>query len=62
MHDATVAVPPPGNEPVLGYLVGSPERERLTKELARMAGECPEVPAVIGGRRASVAWNLLPCP
>ena len=53
MHDAVVAVPPPGNEAVLGYLPGSPERDRLTKELERMAHECPEVPAVIGGQRVT---------
>ncbi len=53
MHDAVVAVPPPGNEAVLGYLPGSPERDRLTKELERMARECPEVPAVIGGQRVT---------
>jgi len=53
MHDATVAVPPPGNELVLGYVAGSPERARLTAELTRMASECPEVPAVIGGERVT---------
>lgn len=53
MHDAVVAVPPPGNEPVLGYLPGSPERARLTQALDAMARECPEVPAVIGGERVT---------
>ena len=36
---ATVAVPPPRNEPVLDYAPGSPERARLEAELDRMAGE-----------------------
>jgi 1-pyrroline-5-carboxylate dehydrogenase len=51
MHDGTATVPHPGNEPVLGYVPGSPERARLTAALDQLAGECPEVPAVIGGER-----------
>ncbi|MBP6848287.1 MAG: L-glutamate gamma-semialdehyde dehydrogenase [Kofleriaceae bacterium] len=53
MHDGTVTVPHPGNEPVLGYAPGSPERTRLTKAVDQLAGECPEVPAVIGGARVT---------
>ncbi|MEZ4400301.1 MAG: L-glutamate gamma-semialdehyde dehydrogenase [Kofleriaceae bacterium] len=53
MHDGTVSVPSPGNEPVLGYAPGSPERTRLTAALDQLAGECPEVPAVIGGERVT---------
>jgi 1-pyrroline-5-carboxylate dehydrogenase len=51
MHDAVLAVPTPINEPVLSYAKGSPERARLEAELTRMAGECPEIPIVIGGQR-----------
>jgi 1-pyrroline-5-carboxylate dehydrogenase len=53
MHDGTVAVPHPGNEPVLGYAPNSPERARLTTALDQMARDCPEVPAVIGGQRVT---------
>jgi 1-pyrroline-5-carboxylate dehydrogenase len=53
MHDAVVAVPPPVNEPVLGYAPGSRERARLEAEVARMAGEVIEIPAVIGGQRVT---------
>ncbi len=53
MHDAVVAVPTPVNEPILGYAPGSPERARLEAELARMAGEELEIPAVIGGARVT---------
>ncbi len=59
MHDAVVAVPPPVNEPVLGYVPGSPERARLAAELKRMAGEELEIPAVIGGERVTTG-RLLP--
>lgn len=59
MHDAIVAVPPPGNDPVLGYAPGSPERARLEVELARLAGECPEIPLVIGGQRLTTG-RLVP--
>ncbi len=51
MHDAVVAVPVPVNDPVREYAPGSPERARLQAELRRQAGECPEIPLVIGGQR-----------
>ncbi len=53
MHDGAVTVPHPGNDPVLGYAPGSSERTRLSKALDQLAGECPEVPAVIGGERVT---------
>jgi 1-pyrroline-5-carboxylate dehydrogenase len=42
-------VPPPVNEPNLGYLPGSPERLELKARLTSMAGERIEIPIVIGG-------------
>jgi 1-pyrroline-5-carboxylate dehydrogenase len=39
------------NEPVRGYLPGSPERASLQAELARQAGDVIEIPCVIGGER-----------
>lgn len=36
------------NEPVLTYEKGSKERAELEKVLDKMAGECEEVPLVIG--------------
>jgi 1-pyrroline-5-carboxylate dehydrogenase len=53
MFDAVVTVPPPVNEPVLGYAPDSPERTRLKAELARMAGEVVEIPCIIGGERVT---------
>ncbi len=44
-------VPTPGNEPVLPYTAGSPERAALEVELARLAGEVVEIPCVIGGEK-----------
>jgi 1-pyrroline-5-carboxylate dehydrogenase len=58
MHDGTVSLPAPGNEPVLAYAPGSPERARLTAALDAMAGECPEIPAVIGGQRVTTGRLL----
>jgi 1-pyrroline-5-carboxylate dehydrogenase len=46
--------PPPRNEPVKDYAPGSPEREQLRVELARMSGETIEVPLVIGGEDVSL--------
>jgi 1-pyrroline-5-carboxylate dehydrogenase len=41
--------PAPQNEPVKGYLPGSPEREELRARLAEMEGERLDIPNVIGG-------------
>jgi 1-pyrroline-5-carboxylate dehydrogenase len=50
MITARVRVPPPRNEPVLGYAPGSSERASLEERLAVMAKERIEAPMVIGGR------------
>src|SRR6478672_3141032 len=46
----TTTVPPPLNEPNLGYLPGSPERAALKARLKAMAGERVDIPVIIGGR------------
>jgi 1-pyrroline-5-carboxylate dehydrogenase len=46
--------PPAHNEPVKDYAPGSPEREQLRVELARMSGETIEIPLVIGGKDVSL--------
>src|SRR5512138_2758890 len=43
-------VPPPVNEPNLGYLPGSPERATLKDQLKSMANERIDIRIVIGGR------------
>jgi 1-pyrroline-5-carboxylate dehydrogenase len=43
-------IPAPGNEPVLGYAPGSPERAALKAKLAELAAREIEIPLVIGGR------------
>jgi 1-pyrroline-5-carboxylate dehydrogenase len=43
-------VPPPVNEPNLGYLPGSPERVELKTRLKAMSAERLDIPVVIGGR------------
>src|SRR5678816_1170358 len=43
-------VPPPVNEPNLGYLPGSPERTALKDRLKSIAAERIDIPVVIGGR------------
>jgi 1-pyrroline-5-carboxylate dehydrogenase len=53
------SVPSPKNEPVLGYLPGSPERESLTKELDHQASLSVEVPLRIGGEKVA-AGDLAP--
>jgi 1-pyrroline-5-carboxylate dehydrogenase len=48
--NGTRRVPPPVNEPVKSYTPGSPEKIELKRRLAAMSQECPEIPAVIGGK------------
>ena len=42
--------PTPVNEPVLGYLPGSPERAALKLELDRQSSEVIEIPCIINGK------------
>jgi len=42
--------PTPLNEPVLGYLPGSPERAELKAEIARQENEILEIPCIINGK------------
>ena len=49
--DAITFPPAPANEPNLTYAPGTPERETLVQELARLEGEQRTFPAVIGGER-----------
>jgi 1-pyrroline-5-carboxylate dehydrogenase len=56
-------VPPPVNEPVLGYAPGSPERATLKARLASMAAERPDIPVVVGGearRTGDLAHTVMP--
>jgi 1-pyrroline-5-carboxylate dehydrogenase len=41
--------PTPVNEPILGYLPGSPERISLKAELVRQSSEIVEIPCIING-------------
>ncbi|MFO0676732.1 MAG: L-glutamate gamma-semialdehyde dehydrogenase [Polyangiaceae bacterium] len=50
MLDLTAPMPSPANEPVFSYAPGTPERAALKTALATMAGECPDVPHVVGGK------------
>ena len=42
--------PPPVNEPIFGYLPGSPEKAELKAKLKEMASEEIEIPLIIGGK------------
>jgi len=50
MSSAIVRTPVPRNEPIGGYLPGSPEKRELKDALRRLAGEQVEIPLWIGGR------------
>ncbi|WP_028850060.1 L-glutamate gamma-semialdehyde dehydrogenase [Thermocrispum municipale] len=47
--DAITSVPPPRNEPVLGYAPGSAERESLQNKLAELKADKAELTQTIGG-------------
>ena len=52
MMDAATVVPPPVNEPVKGYALGSPERAEIEKRLAELAGQGPiELLGTFGAER-----------
>jgi len=60
---SVIAPPPAYNEPVKGYLPGSPERASLRRTLDRMASERVEIASVIDGkevRTGKVAPSLMP--
>jgi 1-pyrroline-5-carboxylate dehydrogenase len=56
MPNGSFRVPAPRNEPVLGYLPGSPERRSLRRQIDRMASRMLEIPARIGGRKVRTGW------
>src|SRR3712207_9515980 len=49
--DAVTNVPAPGNEPVLTYAPGSPERAALQQRLTELAGEPLELTMTIGEKQ-----------
>jgi 1-pyrroline-5-carboxylate dehydrogenase len=50
MSDSILTPPFPTNEPVLGYLPGSPEKAELKAKIAELASKKFEIPLVIGGQ------------
>ena len=60
MSDMIYSVPEPRNEPIKGYLEGSPEKKELKAALKRMAGEQVEIPVVIGGKEIRTG-NMADC-
>ena len=56
-------IPPPVNEPIRGYALGSTERASIKARLAEMAGETVDIPMVIGGqavRTGATAASVMP--
>lgn len=50
MPNKIASIPAPQNEPVLGYLPGSPERKALKEELQRRKAVVYDIPMFIGGK------------
>ena len=55
---AVASVPPPANEPVLGYAPGSPERASLERRVTAMAKERADARMVIAGREVAGAGTF----
>ena len=55
MQNTVSNIPMPGNEPVLSYAPGTPERALLDEALQEVTAQQVEIPVVIGGRRVSTA-------
>jgi len=56
------SVPQPTNEPILGYLPGSPERTALRAELAAQQRTVLDIPVRIAGRTATGPTGDCRCP
>jgi len=50
MSNAKFTLPNPVNEPILGYMPGSPEKKALKAMLEKMSAEEIEIPLIIGGK------------
>ncbi len=63
MSNGYFQIKPPVNEPVKGYLPGSPERAALKAELDRQIAHPVEIPIIIGGKkiRSGRKANMI-CP
>jgi 1-pyrroline-5-carboxylate dehydrogenase len=62
-NNATIAVPPQKNEPVLEYRPGSKEKSAVKAALKELSGVQVEIPLVIGGRRVKTAKaGKVSCP
>lgn len=64
MNNAVFNTAIPGNEPIYGYLKGSPERAALEKELERQSSIIMDIPAIINGREVRTGKTkdvVMPC-
>jgi 1-pyrroline-5-carboxylate dehydrogenase len=63
MFNGIFHVPQPANEPVWGYLPGSPQREALQKELQRQLGDPIDIPMIIDGKEVRTGDRVeIRCP
>lgn len=58
MPKGSFSVPVPGNEPVLSYAPGTPERENLQQALREARSRITEVPMYIGGKEVKVGNKI----
>jgi len=64
MNNAVFNTAIPNNEPIYGYLKGSPERAALEKELQRQSSIIVDIPAIINGREVrtgKLKMVAMPC-
>jgi len=64
MNNAIFNLEVPTNEPLLGYMEGSPERKALEQELKRQASTVIDIPIIINGREVRTGKTkrvVMPC-
>ncbi len=64
MNNAVFNTSIPNNEPIYGYLKGSPERTALEKELERQSSKIVDIPAIINGQEVRTGKTnnvVMPC-
>ena len=63
MNNSIIRFPLPQNEPVKGYLEGSPERIALEAELKRQYNQVVDIPIIIGGKEVRTGdTGTVTCP
>ncbi|MDG2081586.1 MAG: L-glutamate gamma-semialdehyde dehydrogenase [Bacteroidales bacterium] len=62
MQESLFSVPPVNNEPILSYISGSPEREKLIEALKCAKGYEADIPMIINGKEVRTDEKIMMTP